>query len=178
MSVPCSGFDNSVQAIATYYRTFTTFNPPLSSLLRSTEFHKIFWNSLEHDLFVVRQRSQDLAEHEITIIQKALVLLMNNSEDQISAANLYADEILGVVYLPATAKSDALETAVRARALALECMCKIQHSLLEVSLTSSAVSTSNPWPRRTISCFDGCDLSHEHISLKPRDARRNDSPRR
>ncbi|SLM34006.1 hypothetical protein LPUS_02658 [Lasallia pustulata] len=75
---------------------------------------------LKHDLRVIRTRSQDLKDHEISIYQKALATLMTNDEDLIPAIELYAEEILGLKLLRPAEKDGVLRQAIETRRLVTE----------------------------------------------------------
>ena len=115
MSTPYSYFDTKVEDLVNSCRSVNTLHPAVSELCQLPNFKEIFWNSLNQDLHVVCQRSQSVAHGEITLIQKAFVVLMRMEEDIIPAINLYVDEILGLKFISATERATSLNTMVQTR---------------------------------------------------------------
>ena len=78
-----------------HYCDQTEYNPLLSRVFNTTELSNMFWVSLDHDIQLISQRSQNLEDHEISLTQKAFKLL--HSEDKfVPAANIYVELILGL----------------------------------------------------------------------------------
>ena len=128
MSTSYSHLDTKVRDLVNSYRSVNVLQPVISGLCQLPEFEQIFWDSLNQDLHVIRQRSQILAHGEISVIQKAFAVLMQKKEDIIPAIHLYVDEILGLHYISETERTTTLNTVMQTR-----------HSILD------RTSTGHPW---------------------------------
>ena len=85
----------NVVGLVEHYRDQTEYNPLLSRIFNNSELSDMFWVSLDHDIQLISQRSQDLEDHEISIVQKAFKVL--HTEDRfVPAANIYVELVLGV----------------------------------------------------------------------------------
>lgn len=82
---------------------------------------------------MIYQRSHILAHGEITVIQKAFVVLMQTKDDIIPAIHLYVDEILGLKYVSETEKATSLNSIIQTR-----------HSILGRTSTIHAWSPTKP----------------------------------
>ena len=96
------------------FRCVNTLHPVVSELCQSPELKEIFWASLKQDLHVICQRSQTLAHGEITAIQKAFAVLMENKH-LIPAVGLYVDEILGLKFISEEGRATTLATMIQTR---------------------------------------------------------------
>ena len=123
MTTSYSHLDTKVFDLVSSCRSVNKLHPAISGSCQIPEFKQIFCNSLNHDLHVIRQRSQILAHGEITIIQKAFALLMQKEEDIIPAIHLYVDEILGLKFVSATESATSLNTMIQTRHSILGRMC-------------------------------------------------------
>lgn len=135
MSASYLNLEIKVHDIVTSYRSINILHPVVSELCQSPEFKQIFWSSLNQDLHVICQRSQTLAHGEITAIQKAFAVLMENKEDFMPAVELYVNEILGLKFVSETDRATTLDTMIQTR-----------HSIL--SRTSITHTWSPNEPRR------------------------------
>ena len=115
MSISSSTQDANVRSIVNSYRSIEILHPIVTSLYESPELKQMFWDTLKHDLHVIHQRSQNLADSEITVIQKAFKHLMDNEEDEIPAVELYVEEILGLRFVSDTEKLQTVASAVEAK---------------------------------------------------------------
>ena len=115
MSTPCSNLDTKVRDIVDSCRSVSTLHHAVAELCQSPQFEQTFWISLNQDLHVIGQRSQVLANGEITAIQKAFARLMEKKDDLIPAVQLYVDEILGLKFVPEMEKAATLNTMVQTR---------------------------------------------------------------
>ena len=97
------------------YRQVDAVHPVLREMLRKPEYERMFWNILSHDLNVIRQRSQDLADSEITITQKALGILVEDKYYANAAMQLYVDEILGLGIVSERQKSQKFIAIIQTR---------------------------------------------------------------
>ena len=82
---------------------------------------------------MICQRSHIFAHGEITVIQKAFVVLMQTKEDVIPAIHLYANEILGLKFVSETEKATSLNTMIQTR-----------HSIMARTSTIHARSPNKP----------------------------------
>ncbi len=111
-----------VHEIVKRFRAVKVLHPSVSLLCKSPEDQGIFRKSLEHDLIIIRGRSPQLLDHEISIVQKAFMVLMKNHEDRIGGIELYVQEIIGLNHVDASKRLQSLQTAVRARDLIFNSM--------------------------------------------------------
>lgn len=108
--------------LLTYYRRTVKLHRTVQVLCRSDQHKQLFKKCLNHELKVIRARSQNLRDHEISIYQKAFVTLMNNGEDHMAGLELYTEEILGLKPLRAVEKIGVLRQAMETRRLVTESM--------------------------------------------------------
>lgn len=99
MSRSTTDLDGKVRDIVNSYRSIEIVHPTLSNMFQSPEFKQAFLNSLTQDLHVIRQRSPNLIDGEISIVQKAFTILMEHEEDAVPAVELYVEEILGLRFV-------------------------------------------------------------------------------
>ncbi len=93
------------------YTAMELLHPIVAEMSKDRNFKRMFWRVLGHEYEVINQRSQVLADYEITAAQKAFKTLVDN-EDEIGAVEIYCDEILGL-----TAKSDNEKSQMMANTL-------------------------------------------------------------
>lgn len=115
MSTSHSHLDTKVYDLVIKYRSVDTLHPTVSELCQLHEFKQIFWDSMNHDFHVICQRSQIIAHGEITIIQKAFAILMQQKEDIIPAIGLYVDEIIGLKLVSETERATTLNATIQTR---------------------------------------------------------------
>jgi len=120
MSTPVSINDAKVQAIVSSYTGIEILHPVVSDMCDDPEFKRMFWLCLSHDLEVISQRSQDLADGEVTANQKAFKVLMEN-EDSEGAVEIYVDEILGLKFSSDAMKAQTLATALQTKDYIMNC---------------------------------------------------------
>ena len=82
---------------------------------QSRAFKASFTNCLEYDIAIIEARSQNLDDHEISLIQKAFVSLMNQDHSQLAGIALYVEEILGFRSTSLEGKENALIEFVKAK---------------------------------------------------------------
>lgn len=109
--------DDRLRDILNKYRNLEVVHPMISNLCKDDETKDLFKKCLTQDLSVIEARSQDLVNHEITVYQKAFVILMNNEDDHVGGIEIYIDELLGLSLIKSTDHQQALETAIKAREL-------------------------------------------------------------
>ena len=85
-----------VLRILNRYRAVTALPSLVTQVFATPELEDMLWNSLIHDLNVIRQRSHDITNGEITTAQKAFKILMEGEESKFGAIELYVKEILGL----------------------------------------------------------------------------------
>ena len=107
--------ESRLSAILNYYRTIEILHPVVNQLSDEPGFMESFYNCLKYELLVTDIRSQDLADHEISIFQKALGTLMLDENDLTGGVELYIDEILGLKLLKEAQKSEILKSIIVAR---------------------------------------------------------------
>ena len=128
MSTSYLNLDTKVRDIVKDFRCVNTLHPVISELCQSPELKEMFWASLNQDLHVICQRSQTLAHGEITAIQKAFAVLMENKH-LIPAVGLYVDEILGLKFVSEIGRATTLTTMIQTRQSILGRTSIILHNL-------------------------------------------------
>ena len=104
-----------VRDIINYYRTIEVLHPAVSRLYSTPEDGETFDKILAHDLRMLRGRSYRLEDHEVSIIQKAFIILMGDEENRTGAIELYLDEIIGFRIVAPTDTEEFLATAIKAK---------------------------------------------------------------
>ncbi|KAL9126619.1 MAG: hypothetical protein Q9217_004357 [Psora testacea] len=120
MSPPHATSEDKVSDLVNRYRSAQDLHPFVANLLQSAEFERIFRDALQHENFIIRQRSQDLADNEITIMQKAFALLFENDYTHHAAIALWVEEVLGINAIPAVYRPHVLTSVVRTKSLILD----------------------------------------------------------
>ena len=103
--------------IINQYRNIEVLHPVVARLCEVPAHRKTFHKALTHDLDIIHSRSPHLPEFEITIYQKAFMILMDREEDRIGGIEIYVDEILGVKLSGSTESLQTLKAAVDTRDL-------------------------------------------------------------
>lgn len=111
--------EHRVRQLVIHYGALEVLHPIISELLESPHYDEIFHKSLQQELKLIRSRSNLLEHHEISIIQKAFMLLMDNPEHYVGGAELYVEEIIGLKLVAAEEKRETLQTAVTAKNIIL-----------------------------------------------------------
>lgn len=119
---PVQNGESSVQDMVTKYRKTKALHPIVSRICESPNNQDILRKSLQYDLSLIRGRSSRLDDHEISIAQKAYMLLMQNREDRLGGIELYVQEIIGLYYVDVTESLACLQTAMKTRDIFLHCM--------------------------------------------------------
>ena len=119
MSAPYLDLETKVRDIVNSFRSVNILHPVVSELFQSSGFPQIFWRSFNQDLHVICQRSQTLVNGEVTAIQKAFAVLMEE-EDLIPAVELYVNEILGLKFMSETDRSATLNAMIQTRHFILD----------------------------------------------------------
>ncbi len=115
MSVLQLSQDTKVREIVKIYRRVERLHPIASEMFESPELKCMFWNTLIHDLGVIRRRSLSLADGEITAVQKAFEVLMKREADENAAIEIYMDEIIGLKAIPERGRAKTLAQAIQTR---------------------------------------------------------------
>ena len=101
-----------------YYRPIDVLHPTVRKMCESIAFREHFKKGLQHDLAVLKSRSQDLEDHEISLTQKAFVELMEEEEeDKISGIEIYVEEIIGLKMVEDKDKLQTLKSLVKTKDL-------------------------------------------------------------
>ena len=102
--------------ILSYYRPIEVLHSTVREMFESIAFKEHFNRILQHDLQVLRRRSQDLDDHEISLTQKAFVIMMEE-EGQIPGVEIYVEEIIGLKVVEDKDKLQILKSSVKTRDL-------------------------------------------------------------
>ena len=104
-----------------YYSSVTTANATMTKLSQTTEgFSRLFQRFLNFEYFTLNQRSSKLEDHEITVMQKAFLSLLQNPAHHLGAVHLYIEEILGIKYIQPQDKERALDAAIHSKVIMLQ----------------------------------------------------------
>ena len=87
---------------------------------RDSSWKKAFLRHVCNERDAINARSPDLADHEITIAQKAFVILMKNGDTFRGAFAIYVDEILGLKTGTGKDMKQIIQDAVQVGAALLE----------------------------------------------------------
>lgn len=126
---PAQNGEFSVQEMVTKYSKIKTLHPIVSRICESPRNQDVLRKSLQHDLSLIRGRSSRLDDHEISIAQKAYMLLMRHPEDRLGGIELYVQEIIGLNHVDATESCAFLQTAMKTREIILHRMNTSQENL-------------------------------------------------
>ena len=120
MAPSFSPSESKVQDLVNRYRKVHELHPLLADMFSSTEFEGIFHDALKHEQYIICRRSQDLADNEITFMQKAFAELLKDSAWYYAATALWVEEILGINVVPVENKPTVLNEMVKAKSLTLD----------------------------------------------------------
>ena len=129
MEITIQESDARLRNLLNLYRNVELIHPMVSSFCQVSENKEAFQRCLTHEYDLLCGRSQDLSHDDISIYQKAFVILMEKEEDHIGAIEIYANEILGLSSEKPANGLQILKTAVQARGLIQN--SRIIHSLYE-----------------------------------------------
>ncbi len=111
--------ESKLLEILNYYRPIEVLHSTVQDMCNSDVFKKHFQKVLQHDLEVLQQRSQELNDHEISSMQKAFVVLMEDG-DHIAGIELYVEEIVGLKMVEDTDKLQILKSSAKTRDLLMD----------------------------------------------------------
>lgn len=126
---PTQHGESSVQEMVNRYSKIKTLHPVVSHICQSPQNQSVLRKSLQHDLSLIRGRSSRLDDHEISITQKAYMLLMRRPEDRLGGIELYVQEIIGLRHVDATESFACLQNAMKTREIFLYRMNPSQENL-------------------------------------------------
>ena len=93
--------ESKVLELITSYRTVDECHPLVDLLCSDPDSNEIFHETLNHDAFVISKRSQDIEDGEISIYQKAFLILSDNQpQDYHAAVALWTNELFGFRAMP------------------------------------------------------------------------------
>lgn len=121
MSEARSKSETKVLELVDHYRRIDLIHPLISDLSEvSPGLVDMFRKLLKHESFIIRSRSQDFRDNEITIVQKAFVILFENDDGSVPAIELWINEILGINQIPEETRRHIFSAAIRTRVAALD----------------------------------------------------------
>lgn len=109
--------ERRVRELVIQHEAIEVLHPVLSDL-GYDEFSTLE-NHISLELRLIKSRSDVLIDSEISIIQKAFMILMGNPETQVGGVELYLEEVIGLKLVAAEEKREALQTAMNARTILL-----------------------------------------------------------
>lgn len=121
--------ERRVRQLVIHYGAIEVLHPAISELCKSPQHETMFEQCLRQELMLVRSRSDRLDHHEISITQKAFMILMDNLDHHVGGVELYVEEIIGLKLLTAEEKGEALQTAVNARSLILNSTLQLTRTM-------------------------------------------------
>ena len=114
MSTRQTDVEAKVYEIIQRYRPTKMLHPLVADMHNTFEAERMFWDCLTHDLHTIQCRSQNVADGDITVAQKAFRILMDK-EYVVAAMELYVNEIIGLEIVSEPRKAQALQTALQAK---------------------------------------------------------------
>ena len=100
--------------VLNHYRPIELLNSTVAETCESPIFKGHLQKILQHDLQVIKQRSQDLNDHEISLTQKAFVILMDEG-DHIAGIEIYVEEIVGLRIVEDKERLRTLRSSVKTK---------------------------------------------------------------
>lgn len=97
------------------YSNIEILHPLVSELCQTPGYKRKFHKAVTHDLKVIAARSDDLADHEINVYQKAFKILMGKDEDRIGGIEVYVDEVLGLRFVGPADRTHTLRATIDIR---------------------------------------------------------------
>lgn len=134
-TLPRSTKEARLLNMLSYYRPIEILHSTVEEMCTSSVFNEHFQKILQHDLRTIKRRSQDLDDHEISLAQKAFVILMDEG-DHIAGIEIYVEEIIGLRDADDEDRMQILKSSVKTKDLIV---MSTQHSKTE--------SHSNQEPR-------------------------------
>lgn len=119
VQVPAQNGESSVQEMVAKYSKTRILHPMVSRICETPQNVDMLRRCLQHDLSLIRGRSSRLNDHEISISQKAYMLLMQDRKDRLGGIEIYVQEIIGLNHVNATESYACLQTAMKTRELFL-----------------------------------------------------------
>ena len=121
--------ERRVRQLVVHYGAINVLHPAIAELCKSSQHEAMIEQCLRQELMLVRSRSDRLDHHEISITQKAFMILMDNLDHHVGGAELYVEEIIGLKLLTAEEKGEALQTAVNTRSLILNSTLQLTRTI-------------------------------------------------
>ena len=121
MSNTSRHLDAKVRDIINKYGRVQMLHPVVHEMYDDPKFERLFWDCMSQDLSVIRRRSQNLADGEITVIQKAFVALSDEQSKSFGAIDLYVNEIIGIEIVDETSRAQTLANTLENRDYIFNC---------------------------------------------------------
>lgn len=99
--------DPKTDAIVRRYHKSSLTNPVLHEILKNPEESSLLLDAVRRQVSLIKCRSQDFEDGQVTIYDRALLILTNNGENMtdLGARELYLTEFLGIVPIGPVAPS-------------------------------------------------------------------------
>ena len=110
--------DHQVNSIIHKYGGIFEIHPLIKAMNKDDKSRLMLVAVIEHEYDIIRTRSQDLDDHEITAAQKAFASLLDDNKD--AAIHIYVEEILGLKVTPDTEKASIIQSSIEVRAALLD----------------------------------------------------------
>lgn len=95
-----------------HYSAQKEYHPLLREKFDTPELQEKFWASLNHEIQLISERSQELEDHEINLYQKTFKTLHSQGR-LVPTANVYVELILGIA--PVCSKESPFQPQLFAR---------------------------------------------------------------
>ena len=105
--------------LLSYYRPIEVLHSTVEEMCHNSAFKTHFQKVLQHDLKAIKRRSQDLDDHEVSLTQKAFVVLMEEG-DHIAGIEIYVEEIIGLKVVEEKEKLQTLKLSVKTKGTMLK----------------------------------------------------------
>lgn len=94
----CSHPERQVERLASKYKRIDATHPMLQEILKKPEKFSSIWDVINRQLSLIKSRSQAFEDGEITVYDKALLVLSDNGNNvkNHGALNLYLEEFMGI----------------------------------------------------------------------------------
>ncbi|KAN0079066.1 hypothetical protein V8E54_005579 [Elaphomyces granulatus] len=94
----CSHPEKQVERLASKYKRIGATHPMLQEILKKPEKFSSIWDVINRQLSLIKSRSQAFEDGEITVYDKALLVLSDNGNNvkNHGALNLYLEEFIGI----------------------------------------------------------------------------------
>ncbi|KAL8706291.1 MAG: hypothetical protein Q9201_000667 [Fulgogasparrea decipioides] len=124
------------------YGPVKTLHPAVKALHNSPAEYRMLQDTMDNHYKLLLGRSQNLADHEITVYDAAFMTLIQDAKTHMGAVAIFVEELLGLKPLSQPLKPEALKCTVRVRTLFLNLAIKDNRSQPSASHRKPPVSSA------------------------------------